>query len=80
MAYSIDNLIPVAGNGKRGNAPMLYAFWNEAGDTVTTAGYFANKALSVGDQIEVIADDYTTSVKYRVSAVANGAATVVAYV
>lgn len=78
MAYKIDNLIPAAGNGKRGVAPMFYKFWNEDTDTVTAAGYLANKALVVGDQVEVVSANYTASVHYRVSAVSAGAATLVA--
>lgn len=77
MAYSSANLSNTGVTTRRGSAPVIYSYWNEDGDTVTTAGYFASDVLKVGDQIQVIGDDYTTLSFYRVSAVASGAATVV---
>lgn len=78
MAFTIEKLVPLGGNAKRNKQPMSYSFWNEDTDTVTGAGYFEKNDLVVGDQIVVISADYTTRVDYYVSAVASGAATVVA--
>jgi hypothetical protein len=78
MAYDIENLISLGGNAKRGKKPSIYFYWDEDGDTLTSAGFFVNSALAVGDQICAISADYTAQVWYRVSAVSSGKATVVA--
>lgn len=78
MAFNRENLSIVANNAKSGVVPTLWLFWNESTDTVTSAGYFTDKRLNVGDQIDVLSANYTASVRYRVSAVsASGSATVV---
>jgi len=78
MAYDIENLVSLGGNGKRGVIPNVYMYYNSANDTVTTADYFNNIALAVGDQIMVVNAAYTAQVWYRVSAVSAGKATVTA--
>lgn len=65
-------------NVKAGVVPAVYAYWNEDDDTVTGAGFFVDYRLNVGDQIWVIADDYTAQVLCYVSAVSDGSATVTA--
>lgn len=77
MAFNRENLTIVNNNVKNGSTPKLYTFWNESTDDVTAAGYFTDKRLAVGDQIEVLAAAYTSSIRYRVSAVSDGAATVI---
>jgi len=78
MAFNIKNVYSLGGNAKAGKVPNMYLFWNEDGDTVTTASYFAVDSVTVGDQVTEISDDYTTRTNYRVSAVASGLATLVA--
>lgn len=78
MAYSIERLTVVANNAKSGAQPKLMFYYNSASDDVTAAGYFVDNRLSVGDQIIVVAANYTSQTTYRVSAVSAGAATVVA--
>lgn len=77
MAFNRENLTAVANTLKSGVVPVLYVYFNEANDTVTTSGFFTDNRLVVGDQIDVVASDYTARVKYRVSAVSEGAATIV---
>lgn len=79
MAYNVENLSIVVNNVKKGIVPSHYIYWDEDGDTVTSAGFFTDKRLAVGDQILVLAAAFTSTALYRVSAVsAAGAATVVA--
>ena len=78
MAYSNENLSTMVNNMKAGVVPVVYFYYNEADDTVTGAGYFEDFRLNVGDIIQVLADDYTAMVFYRVSAVTDGKATVLA--
>lgn len=78
MAFNRENLTIIANNAKSGVVPSLWFYWNEASDTVTTSGFFTDKRLNVGDQIEVLVAAFTSSTRYRVSAVTDGEATVVA--
>lgn len=79
MAFTRENLSIETNHIKRGVVPAKFFYWNEGGDTVTGADYFADRSLAVGDCIEVLASDYTSLSFYRVSAVdADGNATVVA--
>lgn len=78
MAFNRDNLSIVVNNIKSGVVPSLWLYYNDGDDTVTTAGFFTDYRLRVGDQIDVLSDDYTTVTRYRVSAVSDGAATVIA--
>ncbi len=77
MAFNRENLTIMANNAKAGVVPTLWLYWNEASDTVTAAGFFTDKRLAVGDQIDVLVAAFTSFIRYRVSAVsATGAATV----
>ena len=59
MTFKLENLTPL-NNGKNGKVPVLWTYWNEDGDTLTTAGFFPiSSGLKTGDQITVIDDDYT---------------------
>lgn len=78
MAFNRENLTIIANNAKAGVVPSLWLYWNEASDTVTTSGFFTDKRLNVGDQIEVLVAAFTSSIRYRVSAITDGAATVTA--
>jgi len=78
MAFNRENLSIVVNNAKNGEVPSQWLFWNENTDTVTDAGYFTDFRLRVGDQIDVLVAAFTSIVRYRVSAVTDGAATVVA--
>jgi hypothetical protein len=78
MAFNRENLVCLGGNSKAGVCPVSYTYWNETTDTVTATGYFADVALRVGDQINVINATYTTPKAYYVSAVASNKATVIA--
>jgi hypothetical protein len=54
MAFTIANLQPIGGNGRRGVAPMHFSYATlDAAATVDTTGYFNNASsiLSVGDVI-----------------------------
>ena len=78
MAYDNKNLTISSGNVKSGAVPAMYTFYNSASDTVTSAGYFVDSRLVVGDIIIVQTADFTSITFYRVSAVVSGAATVLA--
>lgn len=78
MAFNRENLTIVANNAKAGEVPKQWLYYNEASDTVTDAGFFTDYRLAVGDQIDVLVAAYTSIGRYRVSAVSDGAATVVA--
>jgi hypothetical protein len=78
MAFNRQNLSIVVNNVKSGVVPSQWLYYNDGDDTVTAAGFFVDKSISVGDQIDSIKDDYTVITRYRVSAVAAGKATVVA--
>ncbi len=78
MAFTRENLSVMNNNVKSGVVPTWYNYWNEADDTVTGAGFFTDQRLVVGDQVLVLADDYAAWLPYKVTAVASGAATVVA--
>jgi len=75
MAYNQENLTIMTNNVKSGVVPAVYAYWNEDDDTMTGAGLLVDNRLVVGDQVWVIADDYTAQVLYNVASVSSGAAT-----
>ena len=58
MAYTKDNLQPIGGQSKAGNAPQMWSYTAPAADAIAdinTAGYFndASYVLKVGDLIHV---------------------------
>jgi hypothetical protein len=80
MAFTLENLGILGNATKSGVVPVVYSYWNEEDDDVTTAGYFEDLRLKVGDQIQVTSADYTTLGFYRISAIVDtiiGAATAV---
>jgi hypothetical protein len=78
MAFTRENLTIMSNNVKSGVVPAPYFYYNEAGDTVTDAGFFVDTRLNVGDIIQELKADYTVLTFYRVSATTAGAATVLA--
>lgn len=81
MAFKITNFGSEVANAKSILGGICYyRFFNEAGDTITTAGYFpSNLGLKVNDRICVIpADPSNADVWYYVSAVTDGVVTVAA--
>lgn len=78
MAFDRENLSIVVNNIKAGVVPSQWVYYNESSDTVTAAGYITDYRVRVGDQVDVLAAAYTSSTRYRVSAVTAGAATLVA--
>ena len=78
MAFKLDNLTTMANTTKTGVVPAIWSFWNEAGDTVTTAGYIpAGHRISAGDQILVIDSDKENNTWYHAT-IAAGVITLVA--
>jgi len=56
MAYNKDNLQPIGGQSKAGNAPQMWSYTAPGTDTladINTAGYYndASSVLKVGDLI-----------------------------
>jgi hypothetical protein len=66
MAYTKDNLQPIGGQAKAGNAPQMWSYTAPGTDAIAdinTAGYFNNASdvLKVGDLIHVWDSDVPTS-------------------
>lgn len=81
MAFAIKNFGSEVANAKSILGGICYyRFFNEDGDTLTTAGYFpGNLGLKVNDRICVIPDDPSNAdVWYYVSDVTDGVVTVAA--
>lgn len=78
MAYVPSDLSVVVNNVKAGVVPSHWIYYNRATDTVTAAGFFTDARLAVGDQITVLVAAFTSTALYRVSAVSEQNATVVA--
>jgi hypothetical protein len=81
MAFAIKNFGSEVANAKSILGGICYyRFFNEDGDTITTAGYFpGNLGLKVNDRICVIPDDPSNAdVWYYVSDVTDGVVTVAA--
>lgn len=77
MAFKSENLTPIANNAKLGVVPALWMYYNEAGDTVTSAGYIpANYGVSAKDQIIVV--DNTGNSKFYHATVSASKITLVA--
>ena len=58
MAYTKDNLQPIGGQAKAGNAPQMWSYTAPGTDTIAdinTSGYFNNASdvLKVGDLMHV---------------------------
>lgn len=74
MAFSRDKLTCYAGNARTGVVPALWYYYNDAGDTVTSAGFIEDNRMSVNDVVTVIGADHKMA-DYYVSAAADGKAT-----
>lgn len=68
MAFKKTNLTIVTNNVKAGYTPSLWAYYNEDGDNVTSANYFEEQRLTVGDLIMVYSAASLGRITYRVSA------------
>lgn len=78
MAFKEQNLSCISNNAKIGVVPALWMYWNEASDTVTTAGYIpANYGMKAKDQVIVVDNDGGNAVWYNAT-VAGGKITLVA--
>ena len=77
MAFSREKLACYANNARTGVTPAYWKYDNTAGDTVTASGYFEDNRLAVNDIVEVLTSAHA-EVRYYVSAVAGGKATVTA--
>lgn len=77
MAFSRERLTCYANNARTGVVPALWLYYNEAGDTVTGAGYIKDNRMAVNDVVKVIGADHKIA-EYYVSAVTAGAATLTA--
>ena len=68
MAFNINNLTPVAGSCKAGVQPVLWMYWNNADDTMTTAGFIKCQTMNLKDQVLVVKGDGSDIAFYYVSA------------
>lgn len=79
MAFKAKNLRPLGDNAVSGVSPMIYTYFNEGSDTVTTAGYIPTKyGIKAKDQIIVIPANGHDATWYYVT-VSGSTATLVAY-
>jgi hypothetical protein len=77
MAYTKDNLQPIGGQSKAGNAPQMWSYTAPAADAIAainTSGYFndASSVLKVGDLIHVWDSSVPTSTLVTVLSNASG--------
>jgi hypothetical protein len=77
MAYTKDNLQPIGGQAKAGNAPQMWSYTAPGTDAIAdinTAGYFnsASDVLKVGDLIHVWDSSVPTSTLVTVLSNASG--------
>lgn len=78
MAFSREKLTCYANNARTGVTPALWLYDNTAGDTVTSAGFIKDQRIAVNDYVTVVSTSDHKRTEYYVSAVTNGAATLVA--
>lgn len=79
MAFKQKNLTPISNNVKTGVVPALWMYWNEDGDTVTTAGFIGSGyGISAKDQILVVDNDGGNNKFYNATVDAKGVITLVA--
>lgn len=79
MSFKLQNLSLISNATQRGIAPLIWQYYNEDGDTITSSGYFATDKLKTGDQIVVINASYTSSTWYHVSNATSTTITKVSY-
>ena len=77
MAYTKDNLQPIGGQAKAGNAPQMWSYTAPGTDAIAdinTEGYFnsASDVLKVGDLIHVWDSSVPTSTLVTVLSNASG--------
>ena len=72
MAFKLKNLSAISNKTKRGILPIVWQYWNEDADTVTSAGYFESLELTTGDQILVIDKDYKSNSWYNIAEAEQG--------
>lgn len=78
MAFSREKLSCYANNARTGVTPALWLYDNTADDTVTSAGFIKDQRIAVNDYVTVVSTSDHKRTEYYVSAVTNGAATLVA--
>lgn len=68
MAFKAKLLRPLGDNATGNSAPMMWLYFNEASDTVTTAGYIpASYGVKAKDMVAVIPAAGTSIVWYHVT-------------
>ena len=79
MAFKARNLRPIGDNSTAGVVPSLWLYFNEASDTMTTAGFIPTKyGIKAKDQICVVPANGHDATWYYVT-VSGSTATLVAY-
>lgn len=79
MAFKLTNLRCIGNQETSGVIPSLWLYWNEAQDTMTTAGLFdADSGVKAGDQVIAIDGDYGNHTFYNATVAATRVITLVA--
>ncbi len=66
MAFKLKNLRCIGNNETTGVVPSLWLYWNEAQDTVTTAGFLdKDSGVKNGDQVMSVDGDYGNAIFYN---------------
>lgn len=78
MAFSREKLTCYANNARTGVTPALWLYDNTAGDDVTSEGFIKDRRIAKNDYVTVVSTSNHKRTEYYVSAVTNGAATLVA--
>ncbi len=79
MSFKLKNLSLISNATQRGIAPLIWQYYNEDEDTITSNGYFATDKLKTGDQIVVIDADYGNNTWYNVTNATSITVTKVSY-
>lgn len=78
MAFSREKLSCYANNARTGVTPALWLYDNTAGDNVIDAEFIKDQRIAKNDYVTVVSISDHKRTEYYVSAVTNGAATLVA--
>ena len=77
MAFNLKNLSCIANNAKTGVVPAVWEYYNEGGDTITTAGYFPlTSGIRNKDRILVMTTSLAVEPAWYYAEVSSGVITV----
>lgn len=79
MAFKMKNLTAFGNTAKRNETPALWIFYNEGGDTITTAGFFPiNCGVANKDKVLVITTTASADPAWYYATISSGKITLAA--